>query len=254
MCEILAANFNKPARVAGIMPIFQSRAKGNPHGWGFARVERGSPEGDVWSVEKEPVTAVTSERATAIANDPNWVSDVVLGHVRFASQGAHTYLNTHPFERTYRDRNWVFAHNGTLWGLIEPDKLTCPVEGQTDSEQLLCSIITAFERLDLDFYDFEELESILNTFNNDGSMNLVFSDGASVFAYKDKSAAFGLDISPAAPLIADGFLSAADGNDADLEGFVVTTHGLTNHKSWEPIAPGSLLVFSGGKILYGVDQ
>lgn len=244
-------NFNKPVRPHALMPIFRNRAKGNPHGWGFARVERNSADGDVWDVTKEPVSAVESALAAEIATNEGWTSDVILGHVRFASQGAHTQINTHPFQREYRGRNWVFAHNGTLFGLIEPNKLTCPVEGQTDSEQLLCSIITAFERLDLDFYDFEELESILRTFNNDGSMNLVFSDGASTFCYKDKKASFGLDICPASDLIADGYIFAEDGNNEDLTGFVVTTHGLTTHKAWEPITPGSLLVFQNGEMVYG---
>lgn len=241
-------NFNKSVRADKLMPIFQSRAKGNPHGWGFARVDRG--EG-VWDVEKEPVTAVTSQLATQIAADPNWVSDIILGHVRYASQGAHTFINTHPFMREYRERNWVFAHNGTLWGLIEEKKLTCPVEGQTDSEQLLCSLITALDRLDLDFYDFDELASLLRTFNDDGSMNLVFSDGAATFCYKDKGASFGLDICKAEALVASGDLVAEDGDNTDLTGYVVTTHGLTQDKAWEPITPGSLLVFSNGEMIYG---
>ena len=243
-------NFNKSARVDGLMPLFQARAKGNPHGWGFARVNREG--GNIWEVAKEPVSAVSSAAATKIATDPTWISDIILGHVRFASCGSHTYDNTHPFEAHYRDRNWVFAHNGTLFGLIEPNKLTYPTKGQTDSEQLLCSVITVFEQLKLDFYDFEELESVLHTFNDDGNMNLVFSDGACTFCYKDKGSAFGLDICPVEPLVVDGIVvdAAPDAAEA-LTGYVVTTHGLTQNKAWEPIPAGSLLVFENGALIYG---
>lgn len=252
MCELLAMNFNKAARLNGIMPLFQARAKGNPHGWGFARVNRAG--GNVWDITKEPVSAVTSAAATKIATDPTWISDIVLGHVRFASCGSHTLLNTHPFELDYREHHWVFAHNGTLFGLIEPNKLTYPVKGETDSEQLLCSVATVLHQLDLDFYNFVELESFLRTFNDDGNMNLVFSDGACTFVYKDKGSAFGLDICPVEPLVADGTLADdAEPSDEPLTGYVVTTHGLTQNRAWKPIPSGSLLVFENGEMIYGKD-
>lgn len=255
MCELLATNFNKPVRMHKLLPLFQARARGNPHGWGFARVDRADNR---WDLAKEPASAEASALASQISSNKDWVSDIVLGHVRFASQGAHTYINTHPFVREHGDagdeRTWVFAHNGTLWGLIEPKRLTCPVEGQTDSEQLLCSIITVLDRLNLSFYDFAELERILQTFNGDGSMNLVFSDGSHTFVYKDSGAAFGLDIIDAESLVQSGHLEAEDGNNDDLVGYVVTTRGLTANRGWSPIAPGSLLVFSCGEVVYGYDS
>ena len=74
-------------------------------------------------------------------------STTFIAHVRYASTGAHTYANTHPFEQAGR----LFAHNGAFAGL---DKLERRLEdvggaglvhGETDSERMF-ALITAETR------------------------------------------------------------------------------------------------------------
>lgn len=63
-----------------------------------------------------------------------------VAHVRFATTGAHTSLNTHPFEQDGR----LFAHNGVVEDLPQLDAHLGAdlglVEGDTDSERLFALI------------------------------------------------------------------------------------------------------------------
>ncbi len=75
------------------------------------------------------------------------VSTTFLAHVRYASTGAHTMVNTHPFEQDGR----LFAHNGAFHGMELLDSRLVElgvaelVQGQTDSERLF-ALITAESR------------------------------------------------------------------------------------------------------------
>lgn len=74
-------------------------------------------------------------------------STTFLAHVRYASTGAHTMVNTHPFEQDGR----LFAHNGSFGDLERLDQRLAEfgvadlVKGQTDSERLF-ALITAETR------------------------------------------------------------------------------------------------------------
>lgn len=74
-------------------------------------------------------------------------STTFLAHVRYASTGAHTMVNTHPFEQDGR----LFAHNGAFGDLGRLNQRLAElgvadlVHGQTDSERLF-ALITAESR------------------------------------------------------------------------------------------------------------
>jgi glutamine amidotransferase len=89
-------------------------------------------------VHKQPVSAFSDASFAYEARHER--SRTFLGHVRFASTGALTRLNTHPFEQDGR----LFAHNGVLSGLpMLEDELgedLAIVQGQTDSERLFALI------------------------------------------------------------------------------------------------------------------
>ena len=69
-------------------------------------------------------------------------STTFLAHVRYASTGAHTMVNTHPFEQDGR----LFAHNGAFSDLGRLNQRLTElgvadlVHGQTDSERLFALI------------------------------------------------------------------------------------------------------------------
>jgi glutamine amidotransferase len=82
----------------------------------------------------------SSGAAAEIARLRRESSRTFLAHIRFASTGALTLANTHPFEQEGR----LLAHNGVLAGLSQLDdelgEDRVLVEGETDSERLFALI------------------------------------------------------------------------------------------------------------------
>ena len=96
-------------------------------------------------IDKQPLAAwddAEFAREAKIAHSRTFVA-----HVRYASTGAHTVANTHPFTQDGR----LFAHNGTFGDLDLIDARLAElgvanlVAGQTDSERMF-ALITAHAR------------------------------------------------------------------------------------------------------------
>lgn len=91
-------------------------------------------------VAKQPLAAFEDHAFAREARELK--STTFLAHVRYASTGAHTMVNTHPFEQDGR----LFAHNGAFGDLQRLDQhlatlgVTNLVHGQTDSERLFALI------------------------------------------------------------------------------------------------------------------
>jgi predicted glutamine amidotransferase len=113
MCRLYGFRANEPTKVECSLVFSQNgllaqsradrRGESHPDGWGMAFYENGDPE-----VQRRTTAAydcvhfsVTAERMYA---------RTVVAHVRKATVGPPSLVNTHPF--TYR--HWVFAHNGTI--------------------------------------------------------------------------------------------------------------------------------------------
>lgn len=105
----------------------------NPDGTGLGIFDAGRPV-----VHKAPIAAFEDAAFAREARDER--SPTFLAHIRFASTGAKTFENTHPFEQDGR----LFAHNGVLGGLAQIEaELGADTEllkGQTDSERLFALI------------------------------------------------------------------------------------------------------------------
>lgn len=109
-----------------------TQSEDHPDGWGVAYYVDGSPH-----VTKSPTLALGDQLFHRLSGVVS--SETVLAHVRKATVGHTTVLNTHPFQYG----RWVFAHNGNiprfeahreqLAALIDP-RLRRFVLGETDSE------------------------------------------------------------------------------------------------------------------------
>jgi predicted glutamine amidotransferase len=113
----------------------------NPDGAGVGTFgPGGQPE-----VSKQPIAAWEDAQFATAARDLRGTTFVA--HVRYASTGAHTLANTHPFVLDGR----LFAHNGVVQGLGELDRRLADlgasglVGGETDSERVF-ALITAETR------------------------------------------------------------------------------------------------------------
>lgn len=89
-------------------------------------------------VHKAPISAFSDRAFACEARRER--SRTFLAHIRFATTGALTIANTHPFEQDGR----LFAHNGMLGDLARLDRELADdlalVKGQTDSERLFALI------------------------------------------------------------------------------------------------------------------
>jgi glutamine amidotransferase len=106
----------------------------HPDGWGVAYYNAGAPH-----VIKSVSTAMDDhlfQRVSGIV-----ASETVLAHLRKATQGDLSIINTHPFQYGH----WTFAHNGNVRGFSEirgsmlqriPPVLRRYILGDTDSEAL----------------------------------------------------------------------------------------------------------------------
>lgn len=254
MCELLGLNFRYPVSTSFSFRGFRHRSEDNPHGWGIARYQ-----GRACQVFKEPLKADDSKLADFIRDYESFQSRVFIGHVRDATRGEHDLANTHPFTRVFRGRDLVLAHNGTLNTLPLPaQELRYSPVGETDSESILCSLLTILERDGIDLSDFPALEAILVGFNELGTMNLLFSDGDILFCYKDRGGHNGLyaverlaPFKPASLKDEDWRVDFHEEKEPDQRGFVIASHPLTVDEEWFDLRQGALLAFREGDIVYG---
>ncbi|WP_455379495.1 class II glutamine amidotransferase [Petrachloros mirabilis] len=214
-------------------------------------------DGRACQVFKEPVKASQSRLATFLRDYDSFVSKTFIGHVRYASQGDHTLQNTHPFSRTFRSREVALAHNGTLAPVMAKAHLKFHPVGETDSEYLLCALLTALSAQAIRFTDFRGIEAVLREFNGSGTMNLLFSEGDHLYVYRDQNGYNGLCITERTPPFdrvslrdEDWDVDLAAEKNPDQRGFVIATRPLTDER-WHDLASGSLCVFKDGQCVYG---
>lgn len=249
MCELLGLNFNQEVRCSLSFRGFRRHDERNPHGWGIARFD-----GRACQVFKEPIKASSSQLATFLRDYEGFRSKIFIGHVRRASRGNHTLQNTHPFVRTFRRREVALAHNGTL-DLPEHRLQFHPV-GETDSERLFCALLTELSAQDIRFTGFQRIETLLRGFNEAGNMNLLFSEGEYLYAYRDRNGYNGLCMTErAAPYGAvalrdeDWEVDLAEEKLPNQKGVVIATSPLTDER-WTNLRLGSLRVFKDGECVY----
>jgi predicted glutamine amidotransferase len=102
------------------------------------------------TLSKQPIAAWSDAEFATSACELRGTTFVA--HVRYASTGAHTTANTHPFLQAGR----LFAHNGVVQGLDQLDARLaelgagCLVLGETDSERIFALITAETERCEGD--------------------------------------------------------------------------------------------------------
>ncbi|MCI0503481.1 class II glutamine amidotransferase [Candidatus Micrarchaeota archaeon] len=255
MCELLGLCFSKPIRPSISFIGFRQRGEVNRHGWGVAFYPDNSAQ-----VIKEPINAGASELSNFLKDYRHMYSKILLAHVRHATVGSHTRMNTHPFQRELCGRDYVFAHNGHLkdYRKALPLGVYRPV-GETDSEHAFCHVMELIRKRGIVHWshaDYAWLEAQLRRINRFGVLNCLLSDGEHLFAYRgtdEKRTLFFLNRVPpyGRVRLLDGDFSIDLGQTKDSEsfGFIVATRPLTD-EAWIPFPPGHLLVFKDGKTVF----
>jgi predicted glutamine amidotransferase len=146
MCRLLGLHAGRETAPATFWLLdapdsLSAQSHRNPDGAGVGGF---APGGQV-TLTKQPIAAWQDTEFATAAHELR--GSTFVAHVRYASTGARTAENTHPFLQDGR----LFAHNGVVQGLDHLDwRLADPnvaqlVRGQTDSERVF-ALITAETR------------------------------------------------------------------------------------------------------------
>lgn len=250
MCQLLGMNANTPTDVMFSFTGLATRAHEHGDGFGIAFFEGRGLRHFI-----DPQGARSSPVAEMVQHYPI-KSDVVIAHIRKATQGRVALENTHPFVRELWGRYWVFAHNGDLKGFAPRLHGAFRPVGDTDSERAFCWLMQELDKAHAGVPTIEELSCTLRELlpvpAAHGSFNMLLSNGQALWAHGStqlhalqRRHPFG------AAKLADEDLSvdfAALTTPRDRVA-IVATEPLTSGESWEAFAPGELRVFSGGERL-----
>jgi glutamine amidotransferase len=247
MCQLLGMNANTPTDVMFSFAGLATRAHEHKDGFGIAFFEdrglrlfvdhhgaRSSPVAEL--VKRYPIQ-----------------SDIVIAHIRKATQGRVALENTHPFVRELWGRYWVFAHNGDLNAFNPPLHGAFHPVGETDSERALCWLMQELAKAHAATPSIVELTRTLAELLPQpaahGAFNLLLSNGQALWAHGSTRLHWLQRQHPFTQAhLADEDLSV---DFAMLTAptdrvVIVATEPLTKGESWRPIAPGELQVFVRG--------
>lgn len=247
MCQLLGMNANTPTDVMFSFTGLAHRADEHKDGFGIAFFEgRGLRHYiDCQSARSSPVAELVKRYPIR--------SEVVIAHIRKATQGSVALQNTHPFVRELWGRYWVCAHNGNLEGFAPRLHAAFRPVGDTDSERAFCWLMQELAKSHAGVPTVDELSrtlrELLPPIAAHGSFNLLLSNGQALWAFATtKLCSLQRQHPFGAATLADEDLSvdfAALTRPSDRV-TIVATEPLTTGEDWLPFAPGELRVFEGG--------
>ncbi len=240
------------------------QSKQHPDGWGMAYYIDSSPH-----VVKSPLTAEDDTVFKKISGIIS--SQTVLAHIRKATQGSTSQLNTHPFQYG----RWVFAHNGNIENFETVKKKLyneCHprfkrfVLGETDSELIFYFLLSELEaKIDINDYDLSTLElleaiktslraltRIVGPFKEDTSTNprlnsytFLLSDGDFLVAYQGGQNLFCSTYKNfcADKANCDSFAPECEkpNSSGKVTHLIFSSEELQGENVWIPMAPGELI-------------
>ncbi|MDQ6685767.1 MAG: class II glutamine amidotransferase [Pseudomonadota bacterium] len=250
MCQLLALNANTPTDVMFSFAGFSTRADEHKDGFGIAFFE-----GAGVRVFVDPQSARVSPLAEMIRRYPI-KSEVVVAHIRKATQGRVALENTHPFVRELWGRYWVFAHNGDLKGYAPRLHAAFHPVGQTDSERAFCWLMQELAKAHASLPPIAELSAtlaeLLPQIARHGVFNMMLGNGQALWAHCSTRLFHLVRRHPfgQASLSDDDMTVdfAAQTSSRDRVA-VVVTEPLTSDETWDAFAPGEMRVFVDGDVV-----
>lgn len=230
MCDLFGMSSKTEDRAWKSLKIFANEYSGNnPDGWGIGYYLK-----DKAIIKKEPRKAKISQ--SFFSEIEKAKSNIIISHVRIGTKGDPCEENCHPFKGKLFNRDWIFAHNGTMDNIDHhPHSF-----GKTDSEQvfhLLLDQVDSYQRTGNIHGTFSGIQNgIKKAFDScgmDNTLNFLMSDGTILYAfnhYRDK---------PMFYLKREKPYGSA---------FLISTQKLSS-ESWKRIRPDSLLMVCNGEVL-----
>jgi len=184
LCRLFGLISDKKADVAleffGGHRGIHLQSRYNPHGWGFGWYENGKPV-----VYKEPLPLYRSPIARKIAYRHSLQTNLVISHVRLATEGDIAVTNTHPFSYS----KYIFAHNGhvdkiALKKLLD-EEYRERILGDTDSEVYFHWLLMHIEETNDTLVGLKRgVREIIEDNIKYRSINFVLSDGNRLYAFR----------------------------------------------------------------------
>ncbi|MCZ8234070.1 MAG: class II glutamine amidotransferase [Inhella sp.] len=250
MCQLLGMNANVPTDVMFSFAGLSARASEHPDGFGIAFFE-----GKGLRLFVDPSSARESVLAEVVKRYPIR-SEVVIAHIRKATQGRVALENSHPFSRELWGRYWVAAHNGDLKTYRPPLHGAFRPVGDTDSEHAFCWLMQELAKAHCQVPSVSELtltlRELLPQLHARGTFNLLLSNGQALWAHASTRLHYVLRAHPfGATRLADDDLSVdfAQHTRPSDRVAVVATEPLTPDERWVALAPGALAVFQHGQLV-----
>ncbi len=200
-------------------------------------------------VFKQPLAAFEDQQFAAEAREVS--SRIFVAHVRYASNGAVSLLNTHPFEQHGR----LFAHNGVIGGLDQLERelgdASSLVGGDTDSERFFALITREIDAIGEIGAGIVSAATWVAEHLPVLSLNFILITGSQLWAlrYPDMHELHVLEREPGGPsgrrhlehASARGSIRVRSGELADRPAVVVATERMDEDPGWRPLRTGELL-------------
>lgn len=189
MCRLLGLIGVPPLPVGQVLDAFLPLSKeghvkctmtpGHLDGWGIS----GYSGGRAVYFERRADPATDAGELFQKAKDKAQLSQtrVLIAHLRKASAGVRDLRNTHPFHC----RDWIFAHNGTLFNVSALPLIDNQPQGQTDSEHFMLWLL---EQVRNEEDVTEALVNVLKEWREKlvfSSLTFILTDGKTLWAYRD---------------------------------------------------------------------
>lgn len=255
MCQLLGMNCNVPTDILFSFAGFRERGGLTDHhedGFGIAFFEDKGIQmfHDNKPCHRSPIAELVNRYPIKSLN--------VISHIRLATEGQASLVNTHPFVREIWGEYWVFAHNGQIKVAAETSLKNgyTPV-GDTDSERAFCSMLNQlkqrFNHKPEEPVLFQALQQICQQFSQQGLFNCLLSNGDwqlayanSLLHYLTRRAPFGEAQLVDKPASID-FTGVTSDKDIVT---VLTTIPLTKNENWQQLAVDECMIWRNGEAIF----
>lgn len=224
MCELFGLSCSSEERATRSLAVFGGHSEDNPDGWGI-----GYYKGTRARIHKQPERADLSEGFWKAVERAR--SRIIIAHLRKKSSGEVCQKNCHPFRLHRLQRDWLFAHNGTLIIDYEPSpELESPIDSARAFTFLMDKVEEYIrERRMRGLYPAvrRATQELLEKY--EGTLNYLLSDGHVLYAFCNHRQMYLLRR-----------------EKKDKKALLVSTQKLESEEPWLELPKHRVLVVSGG--------
>jgi glutamine amidotransferase len=263
MCELFSMSARYPTNVTfSLKELARHGGETGDHsdGWGVAFYE-----GVDARILREVTPAAECSLMEFLQNK-GIRSNLVLSHIRKATEGEVNLANAHPFQRELGGHIHTFAHNGQIDGIRKHPSQSLgrfrPV-GNTDSEFAFCSLLSRLEEAWLQGipslqYRFDIVSQIASEWRPLGPANFLYSDGDVLFVHGHKrTQADGEKRPPGLHLLSRQCHMCDDSpellgvqvDESRRQSVALVASVPLSNEAWYPLGEGELLVLRDGHVL-----